>query len=282
MQKITNVVSRSMASMYNIFEVWFVLTLIWSAVGVVMFAQSAETTTTIPRIENNDNNNNQIHFSQHLYGLNDHSNFNDFFHSFLSLLRISTYDHWSELYKGCLELHGGSSSGSSGLHAVYTFLTALYFVSYIIITGPLLKALSVAVLYSQFVRLKSMNESKTMLSTRDKEAFTSVWLQYDPTGSGYIPMSAITPFLLELRRQEFEHLLKLRGKKEDPRIRLMEQLKYQDSARRQEERESMKRFTHRMLVRVLVQRWWLCVTVVAVEQKKQKKNHSPFCEFWRE
>jgi hypothetical protein len=270
MQKITNVVSRSLASMYNIFEVWFVLTLIWSAVGVAMFAQSADNNNN-----NNNNNNNQIHFSQHLYGLNDHSNFNDFFHSFLSLLRISTYDHWSELYKGCLELHGGSSGSSSGLHAVYTFLTALYFVSYIIITGPLLKALSVAVLYvvvvvvvvrccsllfvvvrcclllfvrcslfvrclllfvrclllfvrcsfvarsllvrcsfvvrsmkhvlfifyvlwylilvrsclllahdlllfcrySQFVRLKSMNESKTMLSTRDKEAFTSVWLQ---------------------------------------------------------------------------------------------------------
>jgi len=219
MQKITNVVSRSLASMYNIFEVWFVLTLIWSAVGVAMFAQSADNNNN-----NNNNNNNQIHFSQHLYGLNDHSNFNDFFHSFLSLLRISTYDHWSELYKSCLALHGGS--GSSGLHAVYTFLTALYFVSYIIITGPLLKALSVAVLYvvccgcscsllfvvrsrkhvlfifyvlwylilvcsclllahdlllfcrySQFVRLKSMNESKTMLSTRDKEAFTSVWLQ---------------------------------------------------------------------------------------------------------
>ena len=109
--------------------------------------------------------------------------------------------------------------------------------------------------------------------------------RYDPTGSGYIPMSAIAPFLLELRRQEFEHLLKLRGKKEDPRIRLMEQLKYQDSARRQEERESMKRFTHRMLVRVLVKRWWLCVTVVVVEQKKQKKKQKKnpplflFCEF---
>lgn len=245
--KIQSVIRHSYQSISNIVELWFVITLIYSAIGVSMFARSSIQLKRARQISSlyynsgafNHTNVNHYYYSQVTYGLNDHSNFDDIFHSFFSLLRISTYDHWSELYKSCIDLLDSDNT-------TYHVITSLYFVSYILVTGPILKALAISVLYSQFVRLK--NENEKMLNEKDKSIFQTVWLKYDPKGIGYIPMKTLSSFLMDIRKFELINLLKYNEKNKNPRQTLMEQLKYTSSARGQDEQESLKGYSNRMLV----------------------------------
>jgi hypothetical protein len=246
-KKLTEVVTRSFAALMNVVEVWFLITLVWSVVGVAMFARSTSSVDT-------PDHRNTLHFNNHTiivphgysdttYGINGYSHFDDMPHAFLTLIRMATIDHWSELYRSCVRMNPS-----------YSLFTSVYFVLYLIVTGPILKSLSIAVLYSQFSRLKSINDGGSMLSDRDKESFQTVWLKYDPKGGGYIPLARIEAFLLDLRRNEIaERRNAVDKNKQDPRLKLMSKLKKHQVAGDAE--GTTHRFTHRMLVPRVTKLW---------------------------
>ena len=257
--QLKEVVTKSSRAIFNIIEFYLLITGIWCVIGVCMFARNTNTNT-------NNNNNIDINSSSNLvnlvnrttiqsypvvmngngysdvtYGMNENNNFDNIFYSFITLIRIATIDHWSELYRSCLRINSN-----------YT-LTSLYFIIYIIITGPILKSLSIAVLYSQFSRVQQINVSKgTVVSARDKHSFQQIWLKYDPKGDGFISSEHIILFLKDLRK--FEQLQRKNGMKginKNPRMILTSKLlnyKKDPTSSSHSKSDSMSRFTHRMLV----------------------------------
>ena len=118
--------------------------------------------------------------------------FDDFWHSLLSLLRILTKDHWSEIYFESTASHG----------SVFTFAAAIYFLGFLIMTGPILGSLAISVVYDKFMELHKTNDDRSMLSNKDAAAFESAWQHFDRYGRGLIAASDLPFFLEELVHAE--------------------------------------------------------------------------------
>ena len=69
------------------------------------------------------------------------THFGDFGHSLLVLVRIMSIDHWSEIYHDCV-----STEDAAEVPA------ALFFILFIVVTGPIIGSLSVSVVQSVFLR----------------------------------------------------------------------------------------------------------------------------------
>ena len=175
------------------------------------------------------------------------THFGDFGHSLLALVRVMSVDHWSEIYHDCVSA-GGTAEGAAGI----------FFISFIVLTGPILGSLSASVVYDQFMILKKSDENRAMLTSKDAAAFEVSWQRFDRTGRGLIAVSDLPDFLQELAKAE--RLSRIPAHKSaTPRDHFMEGLRKMSSmsSRQQSLQEKTGRFNNRRLVPANADEYWL-------------------------
>lgn len=127
-------------------------------------------------------------FGRVAYGeaLNRHSNFKDFGHSLLTLLRMMTGEGWQEIMYDCMNQDACDSSFDCTVGSCCgTKAAPAYFVTFVTFTTFTILNLLIAVVLDNFAMSRKESENQNV-TNGDIRAFRKVWKRFDPDLTGFI------------------------------------------------------------------------------------------------
>ncbi|KAI8464917.1 MAG: Ion transport protein-domain-containing protein [Monoraphidium minutum] len=129
---------------------------------------------------------------KHNEGINEHANFERFWMSLLTLLRLATNDDWTNLFAGCRVQppYCDPAAGECG-----TWVAIPFFLSFVLLVSIVMLNLFTAVIIENFE--KQQEQEAWRLNPHALEEFVELWSEYDD-GTGSIDPQNLEALLLRL------------------------------------------------------------------------------------
>ncbi|XP_067130873.1 sodium channel protein 1 brain-like [Centruroides vittatus] len=165
----------SLPALFNIGALLFLVTFIYSIIGMSLFAHVKH-----------DNN------------ITDTINFETFAHSMALLFRLATSAGWNDILEpltvqppDCDPNYNNLPNGNCG----YSFVAVLYLVSYIIINYMIIINTYIAIILEN---LNQANQEEMGITEEDIESFYITWSRYDPHAIQFISLIQLSDFVADL------------------------------------------------------------------------------------